>query len=360
MNGAAFPTDPAQVDPAWLTEVLRRAGHDVTVAAVEAERIGTGQMAHNERFRLRFDGDAGTAPTTVVGKFPSTDPLSRAAGAMGGYEREVRFYRELAPTLDVAVPGCLHAELGDDNTEFVLVLEDLAPAEQGDQIAGCSRAQAEVAVENLAGLHAPRWDDPVLLELSWATQRSEDGVAFLGQLFRPDAAGFVERYRDRLSVDDADVLLRFAQVIEAWTMGRLHPIGPVHGDYRLDNLLFATAAGGRPVAAVDWQTLAVDLPVKDLAYFCGNSLLPDERRACEWHLVERYHVALVDRGVTGYSLEQCWDDYRYAAFHGLVITVLGAMHVVQTDRGDDMFMAMVSRHCQAIRDLDAETLLPAG
>jgi hypothetical protein len=355
----AIVADPVAVTPAWITDVLRRAGHDVTVTDVVATPVGTGQMAHNERFTLTYEGDPGDAPRTVVGKFPSPDPTSRASGATGAYATEVRFYRELAPTVAIRTPRCLWGA-HDDTGDFVLILEDLAPAAQGDQIAGCSLAQAEAAVHNLAGLHGPRWNDPALRELDWVVGGTGEGrSAGLAQYMELATAPFVDRYRDRLTPEDADLLQRFAPVAGAWSTGRMAPFAPVHGDYRLDNLLFATAAGGDPVATVDWQTLSIGLPLHDLAFFLGNSLHPEQRRAHERDLVERYHAALGHHGVHDYRLDACWDDYRYGQFHGLVITILGSMAVVQTDRGDDMFMAMAARHCAAIRDLEAEALLPS-
>ncbi len=356
----AIVTDPAAVTPEWVTAVLRSAGHDVTVTAVETTRVGTGQMAHNERFTLTYAGDPGGAPRTIVGKFPSTDPTSRASGASGAYAAEVRFYLELAPTVAIRTPACIYGA-HDDSGDFILVLEDLAPAQQGDQIRGCTVAEAELAVENLAGLHGPRWNDPSLREITWVAGGggSADRAAGLAQYMDLATAPFVDRYRDRLSAEDAALLLRFAPVAGAWATGRPEPFAPVHGDYRLDNLLFGTAEGGYPVATVDWQTLAIGLPLNDLAFFLGNSLLTEDRRTHEQALVERYHAALAAHGVTDHPFAACWDDYRYAQFHGLIITVLGSMAVVQTDRGDDMFMAMASRHCAAIRDLDAEALLPS-
>jgi len=40
-----------------------------------------------------------------------------------------------------------------------------------------------------------------------------------------------------------------------------------------------------------------------------------------------------------------------------MITVLAAVGLANTERGDDVFMAMASRACEAIRDLDSLTLL---
>ena len=52
--------------------------------------------------------------------------------------------------------------------------------------------------------------------------------------------------------------------------------GLVHGDYRLDNLMFPERGDG--VVALDWQTLAIGPPGRDLAYFLATSVLVDDRR----------------------------------------------------------------------------------
>ena len=86
----------------------------------------------------------------------------------------------------------------------------------------------------------------------------------------------------------------------------------IHGDYRLDNLMFSTTEDD-DVVAVDWQTMIVGPPTRDVAYFLGTSLDVDDRRAAEEQLVASYHRALVARGVDGYDAERCFDDYRVAS-----------------------------------------------
>lgn len=353
----SFPERGSDVTAEWITEVLVADGYDVEVAAVSSEPVGTGQMATSERLTLTYAAGSAEAPATLVGKFASDDPTSRAAGAAGGYAKEIFYYRIVDPTVSIRVPRCHRAELSEDGSTFVLILEDMAPATQGDQIAGCGPEEARVALVNLAGLHGPRWNDRGLFDLELFDEPSEEGVAFLAELMVADTAGFIERYRDRLGPDDPPVLERFAARVGPWILDRPRPFAPVHGDYRLDNLLFGAHGGTDPVAAVDWQTLTVGLPLSDVAYFCGNGLVPEVRRAVEADLVDEYHRALVDLGVDDYPASSCWEDYCYGSFFGLTTTILGAMHVVRTDRGDDMFMAMVTRHCEAIRDLDALDLL---
>lgn len=67
----------------------------------------------------------------------------------------------------------------------------------------------------------------------------------------------------------------------------------MHGDYRLDNMLFDPDR--TRVTVVDWQTMGIGLPAGDLAYFTATSLAPDLRSAIERDLVDRYHRALLGK-----------------------------------------------------------------
>ncbi|NNE73035.1 MAG: phosphotransferase [Acidimicrobiales bacterium] len=341
--------------PEWLTAGLRAAGFDGVVAAAAMQPVGTGQMADSARFTL--DYASGTGPASVVVKMSPANVDARLIGS-SGYLKEVAFYDEIASTTACRVPARYYAEISDDGALFSLMLEDLAPAEQGDQIAGCTVEQAAIAVENLAGLHGPRWNDPTLVGAADLELPDTDSIAFLGLLMEADTEEFIGRYADRMIAEDIDTVRAFAPRIGDWLEARSEPLGLVHGDYRLDNLLFGTADGGYPVATVDWQTVGLGVPVRDLSYFLGNSLSIADRQEHERALVECYHAALLEHGVTDYSFEQCFDDYRYGQFQGPMVSVLGAIHSTRTDRGDDMFMAMISRSGQAIRDLDSFGTLP--
>jgi hypothetical protein len=68
--------------------------------------------------------------------------------------------------------------------------------------------------------------------------------------------------------------------------------------------------------------------------------------------VETYRDGLEAYGID-YDLDACWNAYRRFSFAGVRMAVIASMIVVQTDRGDDMFMAMASRHAQQALDLDA-------
>ncbi len=56
-----------------------------------------------------------------------------------------------------------------------------------------------------------------------------------------------------------------------------------------------------------------------------SSVTPAGRRRSEERLLETYHRSLIEHGVRGYDLDQCWSDYRRAAFGKLLVTVAGTL-----------------------------------
>ena len=62
-------------------------------------------------------------------------------------------------------------------------------------------------------------------------------------------------------------------------------------------------------------------------------------------------------GLRGYNIslddEHAWLEYRRFTFAGYVMAVVASMIVKQTDRGDQMFLAMANRHAQHAADLES-------
>jgi hypothetical protein len=351
MSNPAIPTTPDAITPEWLTDVL-----DLPVASVKQQMVGTGQMGDSVRLTLEYAGDQ-AGPASLVAKLPALDPTSRAtAAAVRSYEIEVSFYNELAPSLPVRAPHCHVARHDPASDDFVLLLEDLAPARQGDQLLGCSIDQAAIAVDELPKLHAPFWGDPVLASMPWLHRNTQDSAVMTTMLVTGLYDGFRTRYEERLDASVFALCERFIPRLGAYLADRPGPWTVAHGDYRLDNLLFGTDAPAPPVAVVDWQTVAHGPGVADLSYFLGAGLLPDDRRAHEGDLVRAYHAAMRAAGVD-LAWDECWQQYRRHTFAGLVMAVAASMLVEQTERGDDMFMAMANRHGGHALDLDAEALI---
>jgi Ecdysteroid kinase-like family len=335
--------------PEWLSLALQQ-----RVRAVDAEPIGTGQMGSSWRIALTYDGEPG--PASIVAKLAAGPPEVRAQVGMG-FAKEVGFYTVLAPTLSVRTPHCLYGAITDDSANFTLLLEDLAPATPGVQARSCTLEQAAGAVRNLAALHASRWNDGALHGHGFLTPVVPDRADQVAAILGPATEEFLARYGGRLGDEDAATLRASAEAIAAWAQVRREPFSVVHGDYRLDNLMFPPTGGD--VAALDWQSVSVGPPGRDLAYFVGTSFDAEDRRRHEDSLVAEYHSALVARGVAGYDLDRCHEDYRLGQFQGPLITVLGAVYATaeRSESADQMFLAMITRSCAAIRDLGSLELV---
>lgn len=339
--------DLSSLTPAFWEQVF-----GAGVSAGTPDRIGEGMIGAN--YRVTIASARSEVPRSVVVKLPSPGDESRAAGiAHRTYEREAKFYMQLAATVDVRRPQCHWVEFDEATHDFVLVLEDLAPAVPGNQITGCSIDEAARAVVELAKLHGPRWDDPALSDVDWLQRRTAraDGE-LLQAAYQHLMTPFLATYAKYFTSAQHDLAVAFGPRLADWIDGRSTTLTLGHGDYRLDNLLFGTAAGGPPVAVVDWQTPNHGPGVVDVAYFMSAAVMPDVRRSIESGLVDDYVAALgaydvvVDR--TAFRR-----DYAHASFAGLVMAVVASMVVTPTDRGEAMFAAMATRAAQQALDLDA-------
>ncbi|MFI4990242.1 MAG: phosphotransferase family protein [Solirubrobacterales bacterium] len=351
-----------ELDVAWLQTAL----HTRPIAAFSTEPIGTGQMSESHRVSLAYaDADGAGAvgespgrapgPASIVLKLAAQDTSSRATGVgLGIYAREVRFYDELAPRIGGPLPSCSLALFDESEGWFTLLLEDAVGARAGDQIAGCEVAQARLAMSALARLHAPVLGDPALAGSDWLNRPSPVNQALVSQLL----PGLLERYGERVAPEHRALCERFVARLDVWLADRRGPLGLVHGDFRLDNLLFGEPGSAKPLTVVDWQTVGWGGAMTDAAYFLGGSLLVDKRRRHERELLAEYHEALLAQGVERLSWETCWQEYRRHTFAGVLMAILAPMLVERTERGDDMFMAMLARHATHALELEAEELLP--
>ncbi len=257
-EAAAQPTDrgpagdPVPLDR--LAPVLNEAGLiSISDDLLECRRIGQGQS--NLTFRLELGGGR-----SVVLRRPPLGPLPPSAHDV---LREHRIISALwggpvpvpRPLLACADPDAIGAPFyvmervaGDSlRTELPPPFASAPPSERA--------GYGERAVDALAALH-----------------RLDPAAVGLDDLGRP--SGYLERQlrRWRQQLDYArtrpmDDLDRVAE----WLAARL-PVdrgdaGLVHGDYKLDNVLFGPEPPVRLLAVVDWELATRGDPLADLGWF---------------------------------------------------------------------------------------------
>jgi aminoglycoside/choline kinase family phosphotransferase len=350
---ADFPTRPEDVDAAWLEEQLDAAGvlGDARIESFTWQSIGTGQVGDTARFSIQYSGRAQHAPPSLAAKFPSSDPTSRqTAAAFSLYRREVMFYREVAALTSMRVPKVYAAELDDNGCDFVLLFEDLGPCSAGNQLVGCNLYEAEQAMRQAAALHAPTRDHPVLDE-DWL-QPDPNASASLRGLYPQAQAIFRERYADTLAPELMAVCETLNEILDLWFDREHSSRCFLHGDFRLDNMLFGVGGGREPIAVVDWQTAAVGCGLTDIGYFLGCGIGSGLRRPNERALLDLYCAEMTRLGVP-LTRDAIWDDYRIGALHGVSTAVFSAAFVVRTERGDANFLSMARGACELALDHDS-------
>jgi hypothetical protein len=346
-----IPRGLSDLTPEWIGAVMASHGYGA-VEDVSVAPIGTGQIADSARVSITW-GDGVPGPDSVVAKVTAASEDSRQAGmTTRTYEVEVGFYSSLAAELPVRTPHCYWAGFDPSQAAYGVVLEDVAPAHQGDQVGGCSLEEAAAALDELALLHAPRWGDAKLEALSWLHVGGRDRGSGLGGILAVFLPGFLERYESRMTPQVVKLIPSFLEVMDHYGAGADGARTVLHGDFRNDNLMF----GLDRVVVLDWQTVSLGAALSDVSYFLGGSLLPEDRRAHEESLVQGYFDRIRSLGVE-MDWDQCWLDYRRYAFAGLIMAIFASMVVTRTDRGDSMFIAMADRAGLHALDMDSLSLI---
>jgi hypothetical protein len=345
-----FPTTSAALTPEWLSRAL---GTNVTAIEIEPIGVGVGLVCDLVRVHVKHDGDG---PDTLIAKFPSAFEANRfVALVLQMYGRETRFYRELAKDTPLSSPRCHAVEHDVEADEFVLLLEDLAGARVVDQITGIGRADAEVAVDELARFHARWWNDADLesvLRLGDSPYPEAVSAAFASAWdpIQEICAGLVTPGVKALGDRFVDLIPGLmAQLSEPpWTLS--------HGDYRLDNMFFSDEPG-RPLVLIDWQLYDRSRGPRDLSYLLSQSMEPGLRAGCERALVERYVAGLVARGIDDYDVEEAWSDYRLATLFDFVYPVIagGGLNLAN-DRAVAFTRTIFGRFVAAFEHLDCAEL----
>ena len=322
---------------------------------------GVGMLALISRIGVTYDEPEAGAPASVIAKFATPSEQNRAvAAAFRVYEREALFLRDVSSKTTAPIPAVYGVEIDVPSGEFVLLMEDLGEYRTGDQVAGCGLDEAIVVLDAIVPLHAAFWNSVDRPELAFAPHID-------GDMQREGMSGgcvvgwdpCIERFGDVIPESIRAARERYTSSAQELhrRMGRL-PQTLIHGDLRLDNIMFAAAPGHRPAMVLDWQGVIISAAVQDVAYLLTQNLTIENRRAHEDTLLAHYHARLVAEGVTGYPYDQFVADYRLASLYLFVYAVvIGGTLDPSNERGMAFMGQLIARACSTIVDHDLLSLL---
>jgi aminoglycoside/choline kinase family phosphotransferase len=348
-----LPTSSAQITPEWLTEQLRSAGTidaSTSVSSVAGDAVGPGIGFMGEVGRVSVSYSGGTGPTSMICKIPTQDPNVRGLlAAARVFEREARFYADVAPALDV-VPQAYAVAADYEHEDFVLVLQDLGHLRVGDQAAGVSEKDAHAALRAAARLHARYWQNAALDAIDWMPRADSEGMKIGREVYQASLPGFLQVFAHAVDPDMVPIMERFGDNVHQ-LLDRISamPNTVAHFDYRLDNLFFDDDADR--VWMIDFQTSSKGGGAYDVGYFMSQSVPVDVRRRCENDLLRTYHDELTSLGVKNYSFDQFFQDYRVGVLYGWIIPVyaVGTLDS-SSERAMKLWTEVIVRAQAAMRD----------
>jgi hypothetical protein len=336
-----LPIDAAGLTPTWMSEALDR---EVTAVELLDHAFATNQRA---RVGLTYATDV-SGPETLFVKLAPLDPAHRQMiGATGMGEREVQFYADVSPSVELLVPRCWYGASDDDC--FVLLLEDLGArgcrfASNGEW--GVSADAAAVALEQLARFHA-RFEDPAERDrvapwLRAPSRRMSEATAGLMRMVLDAQAGTLSH--DYATIGELYVV-HHAWFDEIWHAG---PATYVHGDTHIGNVYLDD---GR-VGFLDWGLSRVSTHLRDVSYFLTMSVDVEERRRHQRDLLQGYLDALRAAGGVDIGFDDAWAAHRLQASYTVVATFLAYMPSYASGDGVGLGNALLARADAALDDLD--------
>lgn len=300
-----FPKEAASISVDWINGVLTRCGvlDDRTVNNVDVEEINSrfGIMGSYARIHLAGTDLPASAPRTLFAKYSTEHDASLVLS-----RREVLFYKTIALDAPLRLPLCYFAGANAEDTQVLILMEDVTDGTQGDTLNGCTDGEAVKVVESLSRLHSQNWGITLTADTQWL-QRVNEQLApwfesILSSTWMPfvDAQGGLPVWAERI----ADVAR--AKLAKLFQMIVRPPITVVHGDCQPDNLKFNV--GDSDVLFLDWQLTMVSRPSHDIVWYFTHGVPTVQRRRIQTQLIDVYFSSLAPGAAAEFTPEMLEKD----------------------------------------------------
>lgn len=351
-----LPTSIDAIDAPWMTSVLRTSGGidgntSVATVSIEPFQVGVGLLGQLARASLTYDG--GDGPASLIVKFPIDVPNQRGiADGMNAYEREVKFYTELAARSDLRTVGVHAAMITEDKSNCLIVMDDLSALRQGDRINGMTWDEAVTSVRTLARFHAG-WHGSADLEKIgeiWYPLSTPVYNVILPQFM---AAGWEPCQAHKPDLLNEDLIAfgnDWCDLLPAMQQQLTTSPTLIHADWRADNM-FLDDQG--QLIMIDFQLIGVGSGAYDLGYFICQSLERSVRGGREKELVQIYVDEMAANGVQ-LDFDDVWFTFRVAVGFCFIYGIVSyAQYELIPGEGQFVVDTLLRRSVEGITDVDA-------
>ncbi len=334
-------------NPSWLTQQLRTVGmldNDHYIQSLESKTIGeeVGFLSETKVMNLNYNDDQPHLLHQLLLKETTKNPQFKEVGeSLNAFEREILFYQNLAPSFPIRLPHVYFTQLNSHHK--LLAMEYLSSLEGGDQVKGLTHRQVQNIIENIGKLHAHFWQDESLESLSWLLKDS----ARMSQTFNDNFDNCIVLATPIIGIKGVK-LFQQIQTNFDWMIETVkhRPYTLVHNDLRADNILLNPDNEKEPMI-LDWQLAGRSMGAFDIARLVGGSEINVQRKGHQLELVRLWHQVLINNGVSNYSIDDAWFDFKLASLYFVILSIrlygYGQNYMRKGGRAAKLFPTMVQR-----------------
>jgi hypothetical protein len=354
---AIFPKNLQELSLPLLNEVLQVMHPACRVSQFtipQTLQCGDGQASTADRaiLNLQFEQgrDAGI-PSQVMLKTMLLSPHAPAEM----YENEVRFYRDIRPSLPLETPKIYAADFDKASGQFGLIMEDLSlrnvmfPNASTD----ISVEQTKGLLRTLAKLHGAFWQSPRLnTDLSWIATPLAGGMSDIVQNYGYELVKDQVKkhaFKQDLIAPLSLSLEAMAEKLKAFQMEAIQqPQTLLHGDTHIANTYLPPDGDG---GLLDWQLLCRGNWAHDVSYVIATGLSIPLRQGHERELLAYYLSLLQEQNLPHLpDFPTAWNLYRKSIMWGLFI---GWLITPPANYGVEITTANIRKLVQACLDLES-------
>ncbi|WP_174624716.1 phosphotransferase family protein [Candidatus Methylobacter favarea] len=345
---------PGDLTVSWAQKIVNIHSNAIKVSRIDIVSIDIGTTT---RIRLNIEHNGPeTLPRRWFVKLPSRAWRARVITSLSRLLHiEVRFYKEIAPSVPVTRPVILAAQskFGRGTTLVLMDVTELG-ARPGCSSDALTVAQAALVIKQLADFHAHFWNtsrDPKYRWLAGPVRRLEDNLG--SALAAPLMKRGLQRAGSLIPGSLHAPAMHYARhrrlAMRSLSDG---PQTLVHHDCHPGNLFWTLSRPG----FLDWQLVRIGEGISDIAYFLATALDPETRRLHEASFIASYFHILEDNGVAGIDFKNLLLRYRahlvYPLEAMLMTLAIGGMMDSESN------LELIRRTAAAVEDHDAFSVLP--
>lgn len=351
-----------EIDVKWLQRHYQEAGLHEGIISMKVQAVGNGNLSQVYRLVLSSESDPLLhSPSSVLLKCQAASVVARRNGVAGYgfqdrpgfYEAEHIFYRDIAWRSSIRTPSVFSNVISANRQCFCLLLEDVTDAIQLSDMHRPDEAQISLALGEIAKLHGETSGRRTTSEFRALGIRSRGDAERLLKRLEDAMPMLRSRYFNNLDPKCEAVCEMFLAHAVEWYLDHRWGESIIHGDYRLDNLLFT--AGGECVV-VDWQVTSQGPPGWDVGYLLAMALGPGRMQDQSTKLLTIYHDAVIANGAA-LTRDQVWNGARAGFYLLLMMGMLGARWVPPDGYGSALVKRMLESACAAILETRAHEVL---